>query len=150
MTAPIAWLLDTNIVSEMMRPNPEPRVAVFLDTIALEGIGLAAITVWEILSGIGRLDSGTRRDELAERFQDLLDELFEERVFDWTLADAQACARIMEEKRRLGEPLDDHLPDAFLAATAACRGLTIITRNTGEFRDTGVETVDPWTSAPLH
>lgn len=146
MTAPVAWLLDTNVVSEMMRPNPEPRVARFLDTIAMDGIGLAAVTVWEILNGICRLDSGTCRDELAERFQDLLDELFQERVFDWTLADARACARIMEEKRRKGEPLDDHLPDAFLAATAACRGLAIITRNTGEFRNTGVEAVDPWTA----
>ena len=115
--------------------------------IAEDGIGLAAITVWEILNGIGRLDPGTRRDELAERFQDLLDELFEERVFDWTLADAWACARIMEEKRRQGEPLDDHLPDAFLAATAACRGLAIITRNTHEFQNTGVEVIDPWPSA---
>ena len=61
-----------------------------------------------------------------------------------TLADAQACARIMEEKRRQGEPLDDHLPDAFLAAVAACRGLTVVTRNAGEFRNTGVEVVDPW------
>ena len=147
MTAPVAWLLDTNVVSEMMRPNPETRVAGFLDTIAEDGIGLAAITVWEILNGIGRLDSGPRRDELAERFQNLLDELFEERVFDWTLADARACARIMEEKRRQGEPLDDHLPDAFLAATAACRGLTIITRNTGEFLNTGVEVINPWTAA---
>ena len=68
MTAPVAWLLDTNVVSEMMRPNPEPRVAGFLDTIAEDGIGLATITVWEILNGIGRLDSGPRRDELAERF----------------------------------------------------------------------------------
>ena len=62
MTAPVAWLLDTNVVSEMMRPNPEPRVAGFLDTIAEDGIGLAAITVWEILNGIGRLDSGPRLD----------------------------------------------------------------------------------------
>ena len=146
MTELVVWLLDTNVVSEMMRPHPEPRVARFLDTIAMDGIGLAAVTVWEILNGIGRLDSGTRRDELAERFQDLLDELFEERVFDWTLADARACARIMEEKRRKGEPLDDHLPDAFLAATAAGRGLAIITRNTGEFRNTGIEAVDPWTA----
>ena len=58
MNAPVAYLLDTNIVSEMMRPNPEPRVETFLDMIAGEGIGLASITVWEILDGIGRLDPG--------------------------------------------------------------------------------------------
>ena len=100
MTAPVAWLLDTNTISEMMRPKPVPQVAKFLDRIAGEGIGLASITVWEILNGIGRLDPGRRRDDLVERFQGLLDELFEGRIFDWTLADAQACARIMEEKRR--------------------------------------------------
>ena len=61
MTVPLAWLMDTNVVSEMMRPRPEPRVAAFLDAIEAEGIGLASITVWEVLDGIGRLDAGRRR-----------------------------------------------------------------------------------------
>ncbi len=148
MTAPLAWLIDTNVVSEMMRPRPEPRVAAFLDAIEDEGIGLAAITVWEVLDGIGRLAPGRRRRGLADRFHDLLDELFEDRIVEWTLADARACARIMEDKRRRGEALDDHVPDAFLAAAAATRGLAVVTRNTGEFRNTGVETLDPWTAGP--
>ena len=147
MTAPHAWLLDANVVSEMMRPRPEPRVAGFLDKIADERIGLASITVWEILDGIARLDPGRRRNDLAARFQDLLDELFEDRIVDWTLADARACARVMEGKRRRGEPLDDHLPDAMLAAVAACRGSALVTRNIDEFRNTGIEAVDPWTVA---
>ena len=147
MTVPLAWLIDTNVVSEMMRPRPEPRVAAFLDAIEAEGIGLASITVWEVLDGIGRLAPGRRRRGLAERFQYLVDELFEERIVEWTLADARTCARIMEDKRRRGEALDDHVPDAFLAAAAATRGLAVVTRNTGEFRNTGVETVDPWTVA---
>ena len=148
MTAPIAWLLDTNVVSEMMRRNPEPDVIGFLDRVAGDGIGLASITVWEILNGIALLDPGRRRDDLAERFHALLDELFADRVLDWTPDDARTCARIMEEKRRRGEPLDAHLPDAFLAAAALRRGLTIITRNVRDFRNTGVQTVDPW-SDPL-
>ena len=144
MTAPLTWLIDTNVVSEMMRPRPEPQVAAFLDAIEAEGIGLASITVWEVLDGIGRLAPGRRRRGLADRFQDLLDELFEDCIVEWTLADARACARIMEDKRRRGEALDDHVPDAFLAAAAATRGLTVVTRNTGEFRNTGVKTIDPW------
>lgn len=149
MTAQLAWLIDTNVVSEMMRPHPEARVAAFLDSIEREGIGLASVTVWEILDGIGRLSQGRRRENLATRFHDLLDELFEDRIVDWALADARECARIMEDKRRRGEPLDDHIPDAFLAAAAASRGLAVVTRNTGEFRNTGVTTVDPWTTKPL-
>ena len=148
MTNPLAWLIDTNVVSEMMRPRPEPRVAAYLDSIADDGLGLASITVWEVLDGIGRLAPGRRRRGLVDRFHDLLDELFEDRIVAWTLADARACARIMEDKRRRGEALDDHVPDAFLAAAAATRGLTVLTRNTGEFRNTGVETVDPWAAGP--
>lgn len=144
MSPPIAWLLDTNVVSEMMRPHPEPRVSVFLDSIAPEGMSLSPITVWEILDGIGRLDSGKRRANLAIRFRNVLDECFDQRILSWTVDDARACARIMEEKRRRGEPLDDHIPDAFLAAAAATRGLTVVTRNTRDFRNTGVTVVDPW------
>ena len=141
----VAWLVDANVVSEMMRPKPDDRVVDFLDQIAEKGsVGLAAITVWEILNGIGRLDPGRRRDDLLDGFQDLLDDLFEERVFDWTLEDARTCASIMENKRRRGEPLDDHLADAFLAAMAVRLGSTVVTRNVSEFRNTGVGTVNPW------
>ena len=146
MNAPLTWLLDTNVVSEMMRPRPEPRVAAFLDSVAHEGLGLATVTVWEVLDGIGRLPVGRRRNTLADRFHDLLDEFFEDRIVDWSLTDARTCARIMEEKRRRGEPLDDHLPDAFLVAAAASRGLAVLTRNIGEFRNTGIDAVDPWTA----
>ena len=149
MIAPLAWLIDTNVVSEMMRPRPDPRVAAFLDSIADEGLGLSSVTVWEVLDGIGRLAPGRWRRGLADRFHDLLDELFEDRIVEWTLADAQACARIMEDKRRRGEALDDHVPDAFLAAAAATRGLAVVTRNAGEFRNTGVHTVDPWVDARI-
>ena len=141
----VAWLLDANVVSEMMRPKPDDGVVDFLDQIAEQGgIGLASITVWEILNGIGRLDPGRRRNDLLDGFQDLLDDLFEDQVFDWTREDARTCASIMEDKRRRGEPLDDHLADAFLAAMAVRLGSTVVTRNVGEFRNTGVRVVNPW------
>ncbi len=63
---------------------------------------------------------------------------------DWTLEDARICARIMKGRRRGGEPLDGQLADAFLAAAAVRRNLTIITRNTRDFRKTGARTVNPW------
>jgi len=78
----------------------------------------------------------------------LVSDLFEDRVLDWTFQDAASTARIMEEKRRRGEALDDHLPDAMLAGTAASRDVTILTRNEAEFRNTGVRLVNPWT-API-
>ena len=68
MTAPFARLIDTNVVSEMMRPRPEPRVVTYLDSIANDGLGLASITIWEVLVGIGRLSPARRRRSLAESF----------------------------------------------------------------------------------
>ena len=65
MTAPLAWLIDTNVVSEMMRPCPDPSVAAFLDSVANEGLGLASITVWEVLDGIGRLAAAAASRGLA-------------------------------------------------------------------------------------
>ena len=147
MTAPVAWLLDTSVVSEMMRPYPEPRVAWFLDAIAIEGIGIATITVWEILNGIGGLSLEQRREELATRFQNILDDVFEGRVLDWTASDALECAVIMKIKRRMGESLDHRLPDGMLAATASSRNLTIVTGNEKAFRNTGVKAINPWVAA---
>ena len=145
--APVAWILDTSVVSEMMRPYPEPRVAFFLDAIAHEGIGISTITSWEILNRIGRLKTGQRREELATRFRNILDDVFEDRVLDWTASDALECAVIMEIKRRMGESLDHRLPDGMLAGTASSRNLTIVTGNEKEFRNTGVKAVNPWTAA---
>ena len=147
MTAPAAWILDTGVVSEMMRPYPEPRVAYFLDAIAIEGIAISTITVWEILNGIGRLNPGRRREASAARFQNILDDVFEGRVLDWTATDALACAAIMEVKRRLGDPLDHHLPDCMLAGAASSRQLTIVTGSDKRFRHTGVKAINPWTAA---
>ena len=77
----------------------------------------------------------------------VLYELTEGRVFDWTLEDAQACARIMETKRHRGEPLDGHLPDAMIAAAALNRRLTVMTGNERKFRNTGVPLVNPRTES---
>ena len=148
MTVPLTWLIDTHVVSEMMRPRPEPRVAACLDSIADDDLGLSSITAREVLDGIGHLAPGKRRRCLTDRLHDLLDALSEDHIVERTLADARAGVRIMEDKRRRGETLDDHVPDAFLAATAATtRGLAVVMRNTGELRNPGVEGVDPWTAA---
>ncbi len=143
MTSRLSWLLDTNVASELMRPRTDRRVARFLSRIANEQVGLAAISVWEVLNGIRKLPAGRRRSELDTRFRNVLDS-YRDRVLPWTVDDARVCARIMEEKRRRGESLDAQLPDAFLAAVAVRRGLTIVTRNTRDFRNTGARTVNPW------
>ena len=144
MTGPVVWLLDTNVVSEMMRPNPDPRVTAFLDANPREEMAISVVTVWEIEKGVGRVDPGRRREDLARRFRDTAEEFFGDRVLAWTGEDGRACARIMEIKRRRGESLDAQLPDAMIASIARRRGLAVVTRDTAEFRNTGVDVVNPW------
>ena len=144
MISRIEWLVDANVVSELMRPLPEPAVLAFLDRRGAATLGIAAVTEWEILNGFGKMRAGGRRSELEARFRDFRERLFGDRVVEWTSEDAQICARIMEDRRRRGESLDAQLADAFLAATAVRRGLTIVTRNTRDFRNTGARTVNPW------
>ena len=132
----------------MMRPWPEPRVVSFLGSIADEGVGLASVSDCEVLDGIGRLAPGWRRRSLVGGCHDLLGELFEDRGVDWTLAGAQACAKVKENKRQHGEALVGHVPYAVFAAAAFTRGLAVVTRSIGEFRNSGVETVNPWTAGP--
>ena len=133
--------------SEKIRPRPEPRVAAFFDSIADKGIGPAVHHRVEILGGIRRLVPGRRPDGLSKRYLDFLDELFEDQFVGWSLAGDHACARFMEDKRKRGGALEDCVPDAFLAAAAATRGLAVVTRSTSDFRNTGVETVASRTAA---
>ena len=144
MTKALDWLIDTNVLSEMMKPLPNLRVVSFLDSIESERIGVSTITIWEILNGIGRMALGRRREDIFNRFAKILEELFEDQIVEWSLEHARECARIMEVKRSIGEALDDHIPDSFLAAVASCNGLTVLTRNVADFQNTGVVVVNPW------
>ncbi len=137
-------LVDANVVSELMRPVPNPTVLAFLNQIGPDGLGIASVTAWEILNGLGKMSPGRRRSELTEQFHGFCERLFQDRIVDWTFGDSRICAHLMEDKRRRGEPLDSQLADAFLAAAAVRRNLTIITRNTRDFRNTGARTVNPW------
>ena len=145
MTDSVTCLLDTNVVSELMKQRPDPVVSEYLDVkLKREVLGLAVITVFEILNGIGRLPAGRRRETIAAGFEGVLTTLFDDRIVSWGLSDAAACAEIMENRRRSGESLDDHFQDAMLAGTAFNRNLKIVTRNDGEFRNIGVTVLNPW------
>ena len=130
-----------------MRVHPDPHVTAFLETLPCQDVGVASITAWEILNGIGQLRSGRRRTTLEFRFRSLLEDVFAGRVFAWTIEDALACARVMARKRRIGEPLDDHLPDAMIAGTAVRLGFVVVTRNETQFRNIGTHVMNPWSGA---
>lgn len=116
MTDTLVYLLDTNVLSEMMRPIPSGQVSDFLDRTRNEGHGISAVTVWEIEYGIRRLDDGKRRRDLKCMFDGVLAELFKNRIFPWEDQDAALCAEIMEGRRRADMRLVQTLDLAYLLA----------------------------------
>lgn len=134
-------VLDTNVVSEAMRPDPDPGVMGWLNAQAADTLYLSSVTLAELLFGIGALPAGARKDRLAHALDRLL-ALFPGRV----LAFDQDAARRYADMAVIGRAADRPWTssDGYLAATAAAHGFAVATRNVKHFGDTGVELIDPW------
>ena len=136
------FVLDTNILSAMMAPNPAPEVAAFVSGQPAELLFTASICQAEILSGIAIMPEGRRRLDLeaAARAMFLVD--FERRVLPFDIEAAIAYADIFAASRQAGRPAA--IVDLMIAAVAYCRNASVVTRNTADFEACGVATVNPW------
>ena len=136
-------VLDTNVVSEVMRPVPDPAVLEWMNAQQAGELYLTSMTTAELLYGVARLPSGRRREELAEKVARLVDELFEGRVLPFDSTASIAYARIASVRERAGNPIG--AADAVIAATASAAGTdALATRNVSDFADTGLSVVNPW------
>jgi predicted nucleic acid-binding protein len=133
-------LLDTNVLSELVKPQPDPRVVSWTRRTAA-ALVVPTIAVAEMAFGIEKLVQGRRRDELLEALRRLVSE-FADRLFDFNISAAWAYGRIVAGARRAGRPMA--LPDALIAATAQANGCALATRNVKDFAGTGLELVHPW------
>lgn len=134
-------LLDTNVVSEAMKPEPHPAVRDWLDAQAAATLFLSSVTVAEVLFGIGALPAGRRRDALSAAFEGVL-ELFEGRVLAFDAAAARCYAALAVRARAAGRGI--LTPDGYLAAIAVAHGFVVATRDASAFVAGGVGVVDPW------
>lgn len=137
-------VLDTNVVSEAMRPQPHPAVLAWLDAQSAETLYLSSVTLAELLFGIGALPAGRRRDALA-RTLDGLHALFGERVLAFDTAAARHHARLAIAARAAGAGFPT--PDGYIAAIAASRGFAVATRDVAPFEAAGLPVIDPWHAA---
>ncbi|MEQ9332275.1 type II toxin-antitoxin system VapC family toxin [Thalassobaculum sp.] len=135
-------LLDTNLVSEAIKPEPNPSVLAWLDAQAAETLFLSSITVAELLFGIGALPDGKRKDMLAARIDGLLDQ-FVGRVLDFDTAAARRYADLAVRARATGKGFPT--PDGYIAAIAAAHGFAVASRDTSAFHAAGLTVIDPWT-----
>lgn len=137
-------VLDTNVVSELMRSAAEPRVARWVDSFPATDVVLTAVTSAELLYGIARLPEGRRRRELHDAIKGLLEEDFAGQVLPFDAAASAHYAQIATGRERSGRPIS--MPDAQIAAICRSWGARLATRNVADFVGTGVEAIDPWTT----
>lgn len=138
----MSFLLDTNVLSEVQRPQPDARVLAWLDQVDEDRTFLSVATVAEIARGVGQLEAGRRKSalqlwldvELANRLGSRLLPIDRETALVW--------GELMAGARRAGRGLS--VMDAWIAATALRHNLSLVTRNGKDFAGLGVELLDPW------
>lgn len=139
------WLLDTNVLSELRRARPDPKVVEFVATRPLDLLFVSAVTCAEIRFGIDLVGDPARRAELNDWLTHKLRPMFETRVlpvsedimFKWRL--------LVEEGRKAGHTFSQ--PDLIIAATGLHHGLTVVTRDTADYARTRVPVFNPWIDA---
>ena len=134
-------LLDTNVVSEAMKPAPDEAVRAWLDEQAAETLFLSSVTIAELMFGIGALPDGKRKERLTEALDGVM-ELFADRVLPFDVDAARRYADLAVKARTAGKGFPT--PDGYIAAIAAAKGFAVATRDTSAFDAAGVEVIDPW------
>ncbi len=135
-------LLDTNVLSELMRSNPSPRVSAWVAQQSPGELCTTSITEAEILYGIELLAKGKRREQLLAAADAMFNEDFAGRVHSFDEDAARAFSKIASHRRGLGRPISH--ADAQIAAIVQVRNAKLATRNVGDFVDCGIEVIDPW------
>lgn len=141
----MSFLLDTNVVSEWVKPRPAPSVVSWLANVDEDRVFLSVVTIGELRHGIERLPAGRRRQRLDEWLRSDVRGRFEGRVLPIDDAIAEAWGAMLARREALGRPMG--AMDALIAATAEVHALTLVTRNAGDFRSSVKAVFDPWTES---
>lgn len=136
------FLIDTNVISELMRATPAPSVLNWFSTQDPSTLYLSAVTEAELRTGIAILPPGQRREGLKAALDATFSEDFEGRVLPFDTDAAKTYAEIAAGRRSAGRPIADE--DCQIAAIARAAGAVIVTRNTRDFEGCGVEQINPW------
>jgi predicted nucleic acid-binding protein len=137
-----SWLLDTNIISELRRAKPEPKVVTFVAGQSLERLYVSAVTIAEIRFGIELLPDARLRAELNDWLVHKVRPMFEQRVLPVSEDVMFKCRLLVEDGRKAGHTFSQ--PDLIIAATALQHGLTLVTRDTADYEKARVPLFNPW------
>ena len=137
-------VIDTNVLSELWRVAPDPKVLAWMDAQVVETLFLSAITVAELRFGVAAMPPGKRRTIYQERLEREVLPAFAGRVLPFDLDTSKAYGALMARARAAGVAIGN--ADGYIAATAAARGLMVATRDTSPFKAAGLAVIDPWAS----
>jgi toxin FitB len=135
-------VLDTNVVSEPLKPNPDPTLLDWLNRQSPGTLYLTTVNLAELLAGIERLAPGKRRTALKQALYEGVMPLFEGRILTFDTKAAEAYAKVNASAQAQGCPIS--FADGAIAAMAAAHGFMLATRNTRDFKGCGVELLNPW------
>jgi predicted nucleic acid-binding protein len=135
-------LLDTNVISALMRRDPDATVVSWLDAQPAESIWTTSITVFEVTTGLRLLPAGRRRQALEHAFDGLLAEELDGRIQVFDTAAATASGEIAAQRETAGPAVE--IRDVQVAGIALARRAQLATRNTRHFTDLGIVLIDPW------
>ena len=135
-------LLDTNVISEVMQPRPEPAVMAWIDSQDPDELWTCTIVVAEVLSGLDLMPEGKRQQQLREKAEQMFSTLFADRIWAFDQAAARAYGAVLKTRKAMGRPIDEM--DALIAAIALTNGATLATRNIPDFECCGIPLVNPW------
>lgn len=143
-------LIDTNIISEMMKPIPDVNVMKWLDQQEILQLFVSTITLAEISYGINILPEGGRRSKLEIAFEKAIFEAFTNRILTFDESAAHLYGQIMGHRKTLGQPMG--VPDGQIAAIARAHDMSIVTRNIRDFSDCGLQVINPFDliASPIH
>ena len=134
-------LLDTHVISELMRPQPEPRVLAWADGLDPEAVAITAMNEAEILHRLARLPDGRRKQDLQQSWNALMADVFTCRIWPFTSEAAHWCAQLLQRREPLGRSMAT--ADALIAATALAQGASLASRDVADFADIGLEVINP-------
>jgi predicted nucleic acid-binding protein len=138
----MAWLLDTNVLSELRRPRPDGKVVAFVSNCALDQLYVSVVTLAEIRFGIEVVNEANRRAELNDWLMHKVRPMFDGRVLEITEEILLKWRLLVEGGRKTGHTFSQ--PDLMIAATAIHHGLTVVTRDRSEFDQARVPVLNPW------
>ena len=138
-------LLDANVVSEAMKPEPAAAVRAWLDAQAAETLYISSVTIAELMFGIGALPNGRRKDKLTAALDGTL-ELFADRILPFDTRAARRYAELAVRARAAGKGFPT--PDGYIAAIAAAHDFAVASRDTSAFTAAGLAVIDPWGTTP--